>query len=707
MSFSTFQANPNIPFSYLKSLNSSITEHARQGELSIARKIFDVMGERTLVSYNTMISGYKKFGEFEEALSIVSIMHRSDMKLNETTFSSSFSVCARLKSLSCGKQMHSLVLKSGLEYFEFVGSSLLSFYSNCGEIAEARRVFDGLCERNELLWSIMLVGYVNRNLMKEAMDVFMKMPSRDVISWTTLISGYSRSGDECEKALEIFKLMRVSGETNPNEFTFDSVLRSIGELGILKEGKIVHGLCIIFGFEFDQSIGGALIALYSSCDAVEDAKKVYEGLRYPCLNASNSIIGGLISMGRIEEAEMIFNVLVEKNSVSYNLMIKGYAMSGRVEDSKRLFRKMPERTIVTLNSMITVYCRNGALDEALELFEQTKGDRNTVTWNSMISGYTLSDQPEEAIKLYVAMQRLPVARSRSTFSTLFHACSCIGSLPQGKLLHGHVIKSSFESNVYVGTSLVDMYAKCGSISDAKTSFVNISSPNVAAWTSLINGYAHHSLGTEAILLFKKMSEQGVYPNAVTFVGILLACSRAGLIMEGMKFFYSMGYYRVVPTLEHYACVVDLLGRSGYLQEALNFINKMPIEADWVVWGALLSACWSRMNIEVGKTVAERMFALDPKQISSQVILSNIYAGVGKWEEVLKVRKRLRGMKVKKDPAHSWIEVDNTVNVFCVEDGTHPHCSEIYATLEDLTTIVISSFDFNCLPFEYESCEMAM
>ncbi|KAF5195035.1 Pentatricopeptide repeat-containing protein [Thalictrum thalictroides] len=610
-------------------------------------------------------------------------------------------------ALNDGKQIHSLVLKSGSECFELVGSSLLNFYASCHEIDEARRVFDVLNEKNELLWSIMLVGYVHCNLMTEAMDVFMRMPFHDVISWTTMISGYSRSEDDYEKGLEMFKLMRMRGEAHLNEFTLDSVLRAIGRLKDLNEGKIVHGLSIGFGLESDHFVGGALIELYCNCDVIADAKKVYESLIDPCLNSSNALIGGLIMIGRIEEAEMVSNDMKEMNILSYNLMIKGYAMSGRFEDSKRLFRAIPDRNIVTSNTMISVYCKNGELDEALKLFEQTKWEKNTVTWNSMISGYILNDQPDEAIKLYMTMQRLPVQRNRLTFSSLFHACSCLGSLQQGKLVHGHVVKTPLETDVHVGTSLVDMYAKCGNIIDAKTSFFNISSPNVAAWTCLINGFAHHGLGNEAILVFQQMLKQGISPNAITFVGILVACGRAGLVKRGLRYFHSMDCYGVIPSLEHYTCVVDLLGRSGYLKEAAEFINNMPIEADGVLLAALLNACWHWMDMDIGERVAERMLALDPKQISSYVIMSNIYAGVGKWEEVVKVRKRLRGMEVKKDPGCSWIEVKNTVHVFCVEDRTHPHCKALYAILQDLNANVNCTLEFDSLLSEDETCELVL
>ncbi|XP_052187663.1 pentatricopeptide repeat-containing protein At2g13600-like [Diospyros lotus] len=671
--------------------NKLITEHGKLGQLDIARNLFDEMSQRTVVSWNTMISGYSKWGRLHEALTLVSMMHCNSVRLNETTFSTVLSVCSRLRSLPDGEQVHGLILKSASESFKLVGSALLHFYSSCSEIGQAKRVFDLLHERNELLWSLMLVGYVQRDLMSDALDFFNRMPTCDVVGWTALISGYSRREGGCEKALELFWSMRENGEVAPNEFTCDCVLRTCGRLGAWHEGRAVHGLLLRYGLEFDHSVNNALIDFYCNCKVMEDAKKVYDRLVNPCLSASNTLIEGFISMGKVDEAETIFNELNEMDPLTYNLMIKGYAVSGRVDDSKRLFLEMPHRTIVSSNCMISIYSRNGEIDKALELFEETKSERNPVTWNSMISGHIQNVQHEEALKLYVTMRRLLIGQTRSTFSALFHACSCLGSLQHGRLLHAQLIKTPFESNVYVGTALVDMYSKCGSITEAQASFHVISSPNVAAWTALINGYARHGLCSEAILLFENMLEQRVYPNAATFVALLSACVCAGLVNEGMIFFHSMEkYYGVTPTLEHYGCAVDLLGRSGCLQEAEELIKEMPIEADTVVWGALLNSCWFWMDMELGERVADKIFDLDPKNMSAYVIMSNIYAGLGRWGDKMKVRKILRGLEVKKDPGCSWIELHNRVHAFSIEDRTHPHFNVICTTLEHLTANVISS-----------------
>ncbi|XP_062120234.1 pentatricopeptide repeat-containing protein At2g13600-like [Humulus lupulus] len=676
--------------------NASITEQCRNGRLDVARQLFDGMRNRTVVSWNTMISGYSKWGRYDEALSVVSMMQRGNTKLNETTFSTILSVCGRSRSMDEGKEVHCLVLKSGMENFELVGSALLFFYLSCYQIEDAKRVFDELRGGNELLWSVMLVGYVQCSLLSDALNVFAKMPKRDVVEWTALISGYAKSEDGSERALELFTSMRDDGVV-PNEFTLDCVIRACGRLGGISLGKSVHGLVIKYGFEFEHSIGGALIEFYCGCEAISCAKIVYDVTRNPSVNASNSLMAGLISMERIQEAKMIFDGLKEKDQVSCNLMIKGFAMSGKVEESKRLFEKMVQKNIISSNTMISVYSRNGETDKALNLFEQTKGKKDPVTWNSMMSGYVRNYQHEEALKLYLSMRKLSIDCTRSTFSVLFHACSCLGSLQLGQLLHSQLNKTPFESNVYVGTSLLDMYSKCGNITDAQKSFICISSPNVAAWTALINAYAHHGLGSKALLNFELMLKSEVIPNAATFVAVLCACRYAGLTNQGMRIYHSMRKdYGLNPTLEHYACVVDLLGRSGRLQEASKFLEEMPIEADAVIWGALLNACWFWMDMKLGERVAEKMFSLEPKPLYAYIILSNIYAVLGKWEEKMKVRKRLRSLEAKKGPGCSWIELNSRLHVFSVEDKTHPHCNVIYSTLEHLTANTNSLMQFDCV-----------
>lgn len=612
-------------------------------------------------------------------------MHRAGLLLTEATFAPVLGACARGRWFRAGAQVHSQVIKSGSEDFPVVGASLLDFYSSCFVLTASRALFKSLHQKNELLWSPMVVALVRFGLLGEALNLLERTPvPRDVFAWTSVISGFTKGTTECcGKALELFVRFLADGSVMPNEYTYDSVLRACVRLGALDFGRSVHGCLIRSGFQSEQLITSALVDLYCRSDTLDDALLVYNDLEMPSLITSNTLIAGLISMGRTEDAKMIFSLMPEHDSGSYNLMIKSYAMDGRLEDCRRLFEKMPQRNMVSMNSMMSVLLQNGKMEEGLKLFEQIKDERDTITWNSMLSGYIQNEQPSEALKLFVVMCRFSIGWSPSTFSALLHACATIGTLEQGKMVHGHLCKTSFDSNGHVGTALADMYFKCGCVSDAQSAFGYITSPNVASWTSLINGLAQNGHWMEALVQFGRMLRHHVNPNEITFLGLLIASAHAGLVNKGMKIFRSMENYGLAPTVEHYTCAVDLLGRTGHTREAEKFICEMPVPADGVVWGALLTACWYSMDLEMGEKVSQRLFSMGTKHRSAYVAMSNIYAKLGKWEDVVKVRTRLRSLNAKKEPGCSWIEIKDIVHVFFVDDQNHPERDKICLMLEEL------------------------
>ncbi|GAA0173169.1 hypothetical protein LIER_26840 [Lithospermum erythrorhizon] len=663
-----------------------MSEYVKNGQLEQARHMFDKMRDRTFVSWNIMISAYSKLGFFNEALHLVWLMHHSsDVKFKEATFASGLSACAHSQEFIKGVQVHAMVLKFGFEVYHNVGSALLYFYACCYRIGEARMVFDLLHEENEVLWSVMLVAYVRCSLMSEAMNIFNEMPNRNVVVWTTIISGYSKSVGSCYEALELFKMMMRS-EIHPNECTLDCVIRLCGKLHISRIGRNLHGLLVKLGYEFEQSVSSALICFYCEIENVDDAKMVYRGIVNPCLNNSNALLEGLLMKGRVEEAQLIFNGLLGRDSFSYNLMINWYAMNGQIEQAKDLYREMPAKNSVSVNTMISMYSRGRELDKALELFQDTKGERQLETWNSLISGYIQNDQHENAIELYTTMLKSSVSPTRSTFSALLRGCACLGCIRQGQILHSDLIKRAFESNVYVGTALVDMYSKCGSIADAQRSFAYISHSNVITWTALINGYGHHGMAYDAIILFKHMLEHQISPNAATFLALLSACNHAGLVNEGMRIFNLMkNLYGIPPDLRHYTCMVDLLAGSGHLEEAEELINNTPFVKDEILLIALLNACWFWMDVEAGKRVAEKIFSIYPNHPSACVIMSNMYAGVGKWGKNTKASSVV-GEQKQKNPGFSWIELKTKVHAFTVDSNSHPYVDVIRSTCKHLNEI---------------------
>ncbi|VVA11193.1 PREDICTED: pentatricopeptide, partial [Prunus dulcis] len=602
---STLYQPANTLVSDIVSTNVCITRYTKCGQLDVARKVFDEMPIRTVVSWNAMVSGYSKWGRFSEALSLVSIMHHGNVRLNETTFLTTLGVCARSGSLSEGRELHCSVLKTGTECFELVGSSLLHFYSNCLKIEDAKRVFDELRGGNELLWSLMLVGYVQCNLMGDAMELFLKMPKWDVVAWTTLISGYAKNEDGCERALELFQWMRGSGEVGPNEFTLDCVIRAYGRLGVLCAGKAVHGLLIKYGFEFEESICGTLIEFYCDSEAVHCAKRVYDRLENPCLNASNSLIGGLVLMDRIEDAERIFCRLKEKNPVSYNLMIKGYAMSGQVDQSKRLFENMKHRTMISSNTMISliktpfqsnVYVGTSLIDMysksdnvlyVKEMFMKL-AKKSLVSWNVMIAVYVNNSMPGEAVDLFLQLEVSGIEPDAVTIASVLPACGDLSALLLGKRIHEYVERKRLRPNLLLENALIDMYAKCGCLQDAREVFDAMKFQDVVSWTSMMSAYGRNGRYDEALESFDSMSISGQCPNEFTLSSVLRSCSLLGDFDYGTRIHAYVIKLGFESNQYLGSTMIDLYAKCGFTDEACKIFRNMD-NRDTISWTTIISS----------------------------------------------------------------------------------------------------------------------
>eukprot|EP01018_Ginkgo_biloba_P008845 Gb_31599 [translate_table: standard] len=591
----------------------------QEGRLDDAHQLFDKMPERNVVSWTAMIVGYAQNGNAEEALKLFYQMQQSGTLPNQFTFNSVLSSCANLGALEQSNQVYVLIIKTGFESDVSVGNALLSLYVKHGNIDKAGQVFDKMAERDVYSWTTMVAGYAQSGRLEEAHQLFYEMPERNVVSWSAMIAGYAQN-DNCEGALNLLSQMQQAG-VKPNQSTLSSVLSACASLAALKEGKQVHAFIIKTGIESDIFAGSALVDMYAKCGSIECANDAFQNLP-------------------------------EGNVVSWNSMIAGYAQNGRLEDALHMFNKMPEQNVVSWNAIIAGFCQNEHAEKALELFSQMQ-----------LAGW----MPDQC-----------------TLSSVLCACASIAALENGKQAHAKIIKLGLVSDVFMGSALVDMYAKCGIIDGARQVFDTMPARNVVSWTVIIVGYAQHGHGRNALLLFDEMQRSGIRPNHITFVGVLSACSHAGLVDEGRHYFCSMSRdYCITPSEEHYACMVDLLCRAGHLEEAEKFINKMPFEPDVVVWLALLSACRFYANLELGERVAKRLLELEGENAATYVMLSNIYAAAGRWNDVAKVREVMKERRVKKGPGCSWIEVKNSVHAFVVGDRLHPQTNQIYEMLETL------------------------
>jgi pentatricopeptide repeat protein len=392
----------------------------------------------------------------------------------------------------------------------------------------------------------------------------------------------------------------------------------------------------------------------------------------------------------VAEAEQIHALLVKSGGSravshvqAFTSLIRAYARLGRVCDARKVFDGMADRTVVTWNVLLDALIRDGDLDAAWEVFVKMP-QRNAVSWNTIISGFARNGWAPVAVDLFIEMTvAYGLAPDEATMVGFVSAVRDIGLLAIGKSAHGYVLRREFSLDGPLGVALVSMYTRCGSMGAAHSCFLSVTTKNVEHWTSLIAGFAAHGQPENALRLFVEMRQVGIEPNGVTFVAVLSACSHGGLVDEGFKYFDLMRSMGIRPMIQHYGCLVDLLGRAGFLKEAFNLASNLPEDPGFVIWSSLLAACRSHGNVEMAELTASKLAEAKPSHGSSYVLLSNTYARAEQWEDSKRTRRRMEEHRVAKKPGLSWIEIDGSVHSFATADKLHIESEGIYHMLEDL------------------------
>eukprot|EP01018_Ginkgo_biloba_P025976 Gb_06693 [translate_table: standard] len=639
-------------------MTSLIDMYTKCGSVEDARHVFDKMSRRNVVSWTAMIAGYAQNGYSSEALSLFHQMAIANVPLDSVTLVSALLACAHVGALQQGRWIHDYIIRSGFELDVFVQNSLINMYVKCDCIDVASQLFK-------------------------------KMSRRDVVSWNVMIGGYAQNGLTNE-AFSLFHQMRLKDVT-PDSTTMSSLLSICALLRALRQGKCIHNYIIRYGFESDVFNGVALIDMYAKCGATEDAHQCFDLMPRRDVVSWNALIAGYSQNGHANEVLTLFHRMqlagTMPNAVTVVSVLPACAQLGDLQQGKwihdYIIRSRFESDSFVMTTLIDMYAKCGSIHIARQLFDRMC-TRNVVSWTAMITGYAQNGHANEALTLFNQMQLAGVKPNSVTMVSVLSACAHLGALEQGKWFHNYIIRRGFESDAFVVTALIDMYAKCGRIVIARQLFDNMSEENVFSWSAMIAGYGIHGHVHDALALFNQMQHLGINPNDITFISVLSACRHAGLVDEGWKCFECMTQkYGITPRAEHYACMVDLLGRSGHLHEAQDFISKMPLPPDAGVWGALLGACRIHCDIELGQHVAEHLFELDPENAGHYVLLSNIYAAAGRWDNVAKVRTMMKSRGLKKTPGRSFIEVNNKVHEFVVGDRSHPQSEKIYEMLEAL------------------------
>lgn len=559
-----------------------------------------------------------------------------------------------------GLLLHANAVVDGYGSDLFVGSALVDFYFKFWRVGHAMKVFD-------------------------------KIPARDTVLWNAMISGLVKNCYYWD-SIRVFCNLVQQGEIQLDSTTVAAVFPAVVDLQDLRLGKEIQCLAIKLGFHAHSYVLTGLVSLYSRCGDSEASWSLFKELRRPDLVSYNAMISGLTFSGEIESSVNIFNQLLASgqnaNSSTVVGLIPVSSPFGRLNLTKNIHAFCLKSGMVVhpavSTALTTVYSRVNETDSARKLFDES-AEKSLASWNAMISGYAQNGLTENAISLFQEMQMVyQVNPNPVTVTSILSACAQLGALSLGKWVHNIVKSNKFNTNIYVSTALIDMYAKCGSLLEARQLFDQMPEKNEVTWNAMISGCGLHGHGQEALRLFHEMLDSRVEPTRVTFLSVLYACSHAGLVREGEEIFQSMVRdYQLKPSSEHYSCMVDIFGRAGQLDKAHKFIKEMPVEPGSAEWGTLLAACNTHKNTELAHIASERLFNLDPESVGYYVLLSNIYSAGRNYPHAASVRQIVKKRKLEKTPGCTIIEIDQNPHTFTSGDRSHPQAASIYKMLEKL------------------------
>nr|DAD31783.1 TPA_asm: hypothetical protein HUJ06_010634 [Nelumbo nucifera] len=522
-----------------------------------------------------------------------------------------------------------------------------------------------------------------------AQSFFSQIRNPNLYAYNAVIRGFSRSKNPMQSLLFYGEMLEKG--FCPDNFTIPFLLKACAELRTLREGEGIHSQSIKNGLVWDVYVRNTLMRMYAVCGVTGAAQKLFDESCHRDLVSWTTLIQGYVENGFPGQAIQVFLEMsmtkLKADGKTMVIVLSACSELGDLDLCRKIHSYIQDNKVYldlfVENALVDMYLKCGDIDSACRLFNSMP-KKNVVSWNSMILGLTQQGEFKEALLVFRSMQRDGAEPDDVTLVGVLNSCANLGVLELGKWVHAYVDRKGIRADGFIGNALVDMYAKCGSIDQAFGVFKNMQHRDVYSYTSMIAGLAMHGEGERALDLFSEMSRVGMKPDEVTFIGILTACSHVGLVEEGRQYFEDMSrVYKLKPQIEHYGCMVDLLGRAGFISEAEEFIRKMPIEPDAFVWGALLGACRIHGKVELGERIMKKLVEIEPEKDGTFVLMSNIYASANRWRDAVKVRKAMKERKMKKIPGCSLIELNGMVHEFRKGDKSHPKTKEIYKMLDEI------------------------
>ncbi|XP_068645625.1 pentatricopeptide repeat-containing protein At3g26782, mitochondrial-like [Aristolochia californica] len=673
-----FNNNPSKQPSLVSYSPSQITlEQTKQIHARLIRTQFGhccaviddpLLPQQTLeAQFNSLITSYTKNNCPRDSLRIYSHLRLADAFIDNFTIPSILKACGQLSKIKVGKEIHGFVLKAGFDWDVFVRNSLIQMYSECETVDSAERVFN-------------------------------KMTQRDVVSWSTMIGSYRRN-KYFREALDLIKEMSVLA-VKLDKTVVLNMINLFADMGVLEMGRVVHGYVIKkLDSEMENvSVCTALIDMYGKCGRTVPARQIFDRMSDKNVVTWTAMIAGYIHCGELVDGLELFvrmrEATMSPNEVTILSWVIECGFAGALELGKLLhvyaLKIGFDASPMLATALLDMYSKSGEVRIARAIFDRME-KRDVTAWTAMISGYAHSNCLLEAFNLFIHMINSNIEQNEVTMVSLLVLCAEAGALHLGKWVHGTMEKIGIDLDVVLATALIDMYAKCGEIDGANQVFVSTRRRDTSMLNAIMGGFAMHGRANQALELFHEMRKQKLKPNEITFVGVLHACSHAGLVEEGHLIFHQMVKdFGVEPTVQHYGCMVDLLGRAGKLNEAHEMIKSMPIQPNVIVWGALLASCKLHKNLGLAKLAARELLELEPHHCGYNVLLSNIYAAESRWHEVREIRKVMKETGMKKPPGLSSIEVNGVLHEFIIGDRSHPEIEKIDEKLAEMQKKLIEA-----------------